>query len=396
MSETRDSLTATTTFDHNDPTQPATEIYAKYAELVSGCPVAHVDRHGGYLLVSGYECARDVATDADTFRSGDGVFLPDAGMPRIPALEYDGAEHATWRGLIDDLVNPNAVRNLEPLVTEVVNQQIDTFIGRGHADLAVDFAEPVPAVVIGRMVGLTREESLTNRELAGAAFAAIETPEFETKFGEFAGYGLARIAERRAHPRNDFLTMLASGEHKGIPIDDQTAIQILVALLMGGHHSTASGILGMLRYALSDNSIRDTIAQDPRALPRLLEESLRLTTPLQMFARTVAAPATIGARQVDDGTRVLLNYGAANRDPNQFPNPDNFDLSRRRNPHLAFGAGIHLCAGQHLARLEMKTALTLLLSRLPDVQLSGDITTSGLIAGALMTITSLPVRFSAT
>ncbi|WP_431235979.1 cytochrome P450 (plasmid) [Mycolicibacterium psychrotolerans] len=244
------------------------------------------------------------------------------------------------------------------------------------------------------MVGLTREESLLSRERANEAFASIGTPEFEEKNARFAEYSLAHIAERRQHPRNDFLTVLAGGMYKGVTIDDGTAVQILTALLMGGHHSTSSGISGTLRYVLTEDGVRAALDDEPRMLSRIIEESLRLTTPLQMFARTAAVSTALGQCPVPQGTRLLINYAAANRDPQQFSDPDKFDLSRQRIPHLAFGAGAHLCGGLHLARLEIKTALTRLLNRFPDLHVSGEITDAGLIAGVLMSITALPVAFT--
>jgi len=381
-------------FDHNDPSVPSDEVRAQYAELVAKCPVAHSDQHGGFDVLSGYGVARETATDGSAFISGDGVLIPASGLPRIPALEYDGEEHLIWRGLLEELVTPEAVRGLEPLITEIVNAQIDTFAGQGTADLAAVFAEPIPAIVIGGLVGLNAEESLRSRELATAAFGAIGTDTFLEQMTAFQDYTLERLEERRAAPRNDFLSELATGHYKGLRIDDDTAMQIFVALLMGGHHSTAAGISGLVRDALQDDQTRDSLAGNPKAITRAMEESLRLTTPLQLFARTAVERCTVGGVDIEQGNRVLINYAAANRDPEEFDNPDEFDPSRRRNRHLAFGAGPHRCVGQHLARAEMRIALHELLRRLPDVHLDGPVQTSGLIGGVLMTTVSLPVAFT--
>ncbi|MBJ8348243.1 cytochrome P450 [Antrihabitans sp. YC2-6] len=381
-------------FDHNDVSKSSNTLRAEYAQMASQCPVAHIDKHGGYTVISSYEAVRTVATAATEFVSRDGVFIPASGLPRIPALEYDGDEHTTWRSLMTDLLSPSAVRDLEEMVTEVVDRQIDSFAKNGTADLAGEFAEPIPAIVIGRFVGLNHEESLVNRELASAAFAAIGTEDFDAAMGAFADYTLARLHERKQSPTGDFLSELASGSYKGIDIDDETAVQLFVALLLGGHHSTASGISGLVRHILQNPSAKAAVAQDKRSLLRAIDESLRLTTPLQLFARTATTSCPVGGQDIDAGRRVMLNYAAANRDPAQFANPDDLDLGRRRNPHLAFGAGPHQCVGQHLARLEMRVALTRLLHRLPDIGLAGDVETSGLVAGNLMVITSLPVSFS--
>jgi len=381
-------------FDHNDPFVSSEQVRGQYTELLATCPVAHVDKHGGFELLSGYAIARETASDGSTFKSGDGVLIPDSGLPRIPALEYDGEEHDIWRDILDGLVNPAASRLLEPAITEIVNARIDTFAHEGAADLALAFAEPIPAIVIGTLVGLTTEESLQSRELASTAFGSIGTELFGGHWATFRDFTLARLEQRRIAPRDDFLSELAKGEYKGLRIDDDTAMQIFVALLMGGHHSTASGISSLIKDALRDGETRDAIAADPRLMKGAVEESLRLNTPLQLFARTATQPCTIGAVSIAAGSRVLINYAAANRDSTEFDNPDEFNPSRRRNRHMAFGAGPHRCVGQHLARAEMRIALTELLHRLPDIRIAGDIQTSGLIGGTLMTITSLPVTFT--
>jgi cytochrome P450 len=133
----------------------------------------------------------------------------------------------------------------------------------------------------------------------------------------------------------------------------------------------------------------------PRSVaPRAIEESLRLTTPLQLFARTVRAEACLSGVQFGDGDRLMVNLAAANRDEKQFPNPECFVLDRPRNAHVAFGGGLHYCIGQHLARAEMRIAVRSLLRRLPDIRLAGDVSEAGLTGGKLMAITSVPVEFT--
>jgi cytochrome P450 len=140
--------------------------------------------------------------------------------------------------------------------------------------------------------------------------------------------------------------------------------------------------------------LREGIAADAKLLPRAIEESLRLTTPLQLFARTTRCPVRVGDEDLPEGRRVMLNLAAANRDPREFEDPETFDIGRSRIRHVTFGAGLHVCQGQHLARAELRIALTRLLERLPDLQIDGDIVESGLIGGKLMTHRALPVTFT--
>ncbi|MDZ7914849.1 MAG: hypothetical protein U5O16_23925 [Rhodococcus sp. (in: high G+C Gram-positive bacteria)] len=267
-------------FDHNDPAVPGDTVREQYRTMTSQCPVAHVDKHGGFEIVSGYREAREAAGEADTFISGDGVFVPESGAPRVPPLEFDGAEHLQWRALMADLLTPDKMRLLGPMVTDIVNERIDLFANAGRVDLAQSFAEPIPAIVVGRLVGLTTEESLVNRDLATVAFASTGTADFPSAMGCFVEYTLARLHERRDRPKEDFLSSLASGHYKGMDIDDGAAVQIFLALLVGGHHSTASAISGLVAHVLSSGQVKDKLSTDSKLLTRVIEESLRLTTPL--------------------------------------------------------------------------------------------------------------------
>jgi cytochrome P450 len=168
----------------------------------------------------------------------------------------------------------------------------------------------------------------------------------------------------------------------------------MTAFLLGGHHSTATGIAGSLQYILSQPGLATQVAKDDSVLARAIEESLRLTTPLQLFARTVRCDTSIGGVQFTEGDRLMLNLASANRDEHQFTDPDTFDINRSRKPHLAFGGGLHYCSGQHLARAEIRIGVRTLLQRLPDIHLDGTVVELGLTGGTLMPITSLPVAFT--
>jgi cytochrome P450 family 142 subfamily A polypeptide 1 len=140
--------------------------------------------------------------------------------------------------------------------------------------------------------------------------------------------------------------------------------------------------------------VRRSLVDDPQLITNIVNESLRLTTPLPLFARTATTDTTIGDCPVAKGSRVFLNFSAANRDPDEFDQPNEFIVDRAHNRHLAFGYGAHICSGQHLARLELRLGLLRLLERLPDLALDGDVAFSGLVGGNLMGIRRMPVRFT--
>lgn len=163
----------------------------------------------------------------------------------------------------------------------------------------------------------------------------------------------------------------------------------------GGHHSTASGLAGLVHHVLRNDDLRRRLVAEPQLVTNAVNESLRLTTPLQLFARTTLNDTIIGGCPISQGSRVLLNFAAANRDPDEFDRPNDFVIDRAHYRHLAFGYGAHICSGQHLARAELRIGLLRLLDRLPDLALDGEAEFTGLVGDNLMGIRSMPVRFTA-
>jgi cytochrome P450 len=385
----------TTAFDHNrhDDVEPGA-VHAAFAEMREQCPVVHSPHHGGFEYLTRYADIRAALTNPAEFSSADGVFIPPSGLPRIPALEFDEPEHSTWRAVLNGPLTPRAVRAFEPAIAEIVDLLIDQFAERGHADLVPELAEPLPAIVIGRMVGMNQQHAIQGRALAAALYVAIGTTDFGERMAAFTAFTEARLQERRDEPRDDFLSQIAAGDVAGVRIDAEGAAGLMVAYMLGGHHSTASGVAGLLHHVLQSAELRGVLSEDSHVLARVVEESLRLTTPLQLFARTTTRSVTVGGTEIPEGRRVMVNLASANRDPREFADPDRFDPHRSRNRHVAFGAGPHVCQGQHLARAELRIALTRLLDRLPDMRIAGDVVERSLIGGKLSAVQKLPVTFT--
>ncbi|WP_228684774.1 cytochrome P450 [Amycolatopsis thermoflava] len=383
-----------TDFDHHDTSLSRDEVLDVYTSLREQCPVTHSSAHGGYFNVTRYEGVRAVTTSPDRFSSADGVLIPSTPLPPIPPLEFDGTEHEAWQKIMQAPLVPAEVRKHQPLLDDVVRTEIDGFAREGKADLWSDFADAIPALVIGRLIGLSPSSAPRMRALAMGVLNSLGSGNEEQASEEFFDFTSAELASRREDPRDDYLTQLATGSFGGRTLSDAEVGGILVAFFIGGHHSTAASIVGLLHHILTVEGLREAVTTDPSTLPKAIEESLRLTTPLPHFARKVLQDTEIEGVPIPAGGKVLLNYLAANRDPRRFDDPEKFDLDRRRNQHLAFGYGTHMCIGRHLARAELATAATQLLHRLPDIEIDGDVRFTGLIGGNIMQIASLPVRFT--
>ncbi|GBG39423.1 cytochrome P450 [Mycobacterium montefiorense] len=386
--------TRTAAFDHTDSSVPAAAVRQLYKDMLQHCPIAHSERYGGFDYVNRYDDVRGALHDNARFSSADGIFIPQNGFPKIPALEDDPPDHTVLRQLMEGPLNPRAVRAFGPTIQQIVDYLIDHFVARGSADLASEFCDPLPAIAICRVMGLDQGEAGDVRQLGMTLFTSIGTETFDAAWQEFSNFIDGQLQLRTRAPRDDYLTKLAQGNVGGVAIDSDLVTRIMTAFLVGGHHSTSTGIAGTLRHILAYPGLAAEVTESDSTLGRAIEESLRLTTPLQLFARTVYSDTTIGDVQFTRGDRLMLNIGAANRDEDQFPNPDAFDIDRARKPHLAFGAGIHYCVGQHLARAEIRIGVRTLLRRLPDLHLVGPVVEAGLTGGTLMAITSLPVEFT--
>lgn len=383
-----------TEFDHNDPSVPADRVRQIYADMREGCPVAHSDRSGGLDYVSRYEDVRRILADNSMFNTTDGVFIPPSGLPSIPPLEYDPPEHTVLRTLMDGPLNSRAVRAFEPTIEEIAHLLIDGFAGAGVADLASQLTEYLPAIVVGRVVGLTQNDAVEARRLSMAAFDSIGGPDFPQHMASFTVFMNVQLEQRKTAAGGDYLTALAHGQIAGRPVDAEFVTGIMLSFMLGGHHSTATAIAGLFRHVLPDPTLRELVMTDDQLLTRAVEESLRLSTPLSLFARTVRGETEVGGVTFGPGDRIMLNLTAANRDPRQFTAPESFDANRTHNPHVAFGRGLHACIGQHLARAEMRIALRTLLRRLPDVRIAGEVVETGLAGGLMMEVSSLPVAFT--
>jgi cytochrome P450 len=384
-----------TNFDHNDTSLSRDEVLNAYTSMREQCPVTHSSVHGGYFNVARYEGVRTVTTSPETFSSAEGVLLPaPTGQPPIPPLEFEGAEHEAWQTLMQGAVLPAEVRKFQPLIDDIVRREIDSFASNGRADLWSEFADSIPALVIARLVGLSEEEAPRMRELGLAIIHSLGTDRIEQANKDLFEFTTPQLESRRRDPQDDYLTQLATGMFRGRALTDTEVSGILSAFFVGGHHSTAASMAGLMYHIMTLDGLREAVRTDSGALAKAIEESLRLTTPLPHFARTVLQDTEVEGVAIPAGSKVLLNYVSANRDSRKFKDPERFDLHRRRNQHMAFGYGTHMCIGRHLARAELTSAATQLFSRLPDIEIDGEVRFTGLIGGNIMHIAELPVRFT--
>ena len=364
-----------------NPRDPAffADPYAAYARL-HAAPVFWEDYgfwcFGGHAAVSAL--LRDkrfgrqilhVATRAELGWPERPQHLADFdAIERHSLLELEPPEHTRLRGLVNRAFVSRQVERLAPAIAEMAERLIDK-LAPGD-DLIAGFATPLPVGVIAALIGAPAGDAAllldwSHKMVAMYQFAPTRADEDAAAAAarDFAAYVRALVAERRREPRDDLVSQLIAAESGEGRLSEDELVTTVILLLNAGHEATV--------HALG-NAVKALLEQGARfdGSEAAVEELLRFDPPLHMFTRYALQEVEIEGVHLRKGERVGLLLGAANRDPAVFADPARLDLARARNPHVAFGAGIHFCVGAPLARREMRVALAALFRRLPGLGLA--------------------------
>jgi hypothetical protein len=299
------------------------------------------------------------------------------------------------RRLLLQAFAPQAVALHEPYTRELAHRLIDGFVEQGRCDAAVQFAQQIPPKVIAHLMGLdeNRGDDFVDWVRGLLEFGATD-PELRVATGlKVLAFWDEEITRRRAQPTDDFISWLLEQDLDGEPVDDTHATSTCNLLLIAGIDTTWSSIGASIWHLATHPDDRRRLVKEPELLPSAVEEFLRVYSPVTM-ARLATEDVTVNGVTIPAGSRVLMNFPAANRDPEVFPDPDTVVVDRAYNRHAAFGIGIHRCAGSNLARMEMLVALSAFLERIPEFHLddTGPVTWCG---GQVRGPRSIPLAFTA-
>lgn len=358
--------------------------YPTYRRLHAECPVFKWQQYGHWCF-SKHEDVNALLRDR---RFGRQILhlvsREELGWPEPPEhikvftdheqhslLELEPPVHTRLRGLISRAFLSRQIERLRPFVADVANKLIDGFEG-DQVDILEAFATPVPVYVICELLGAPQE--MAQQFLAWshdhvAMYMAKRDRAIEDKavaaVSAFSAYMRKLIAERRKNLGQDLLSELIRAESEGQKLSEDELVTTAILVLNAGHeatvHATGNGIKAML-----ERGIHGPIT------PELVDEMMRFDPPLHMFTRYALEDIEFAGVNLKKGDTVGLMLGAANHDAEKFANPEQFDVTRAPNPHVAFGAGIHFCIGAPLARLEMQAALEVLFARFPNMSLAGE------------------------
>lgn len=316
-------------------------------------------------------------------------------------LFLDPPDHTRLRGLAARAFTPRVVEAMRGRIEHIVNELLDAALVKGKMDVIAEFAYPLPAIVIAEILGVPPEDRDKFTEWTGSFGTLLGatdlTPELlmQSLQGvyEFIEYFRQIIQQHRAQPKDDLMQAMIAAEEQGDRLTEEELLANCVLLLAAGH-GTTTHLLGNGLLALMRNPDQLQILQhDHSIMSNAVNELLRYDSPVQLTSRRATADLELGGKQVSAGQEVFFSLGAANRDPEQFTNPDQLDLRRQKNPLLAFGHGIHFCLGAPLARLEGEIAFSTFIRRIPSFHLDEPVTLQWSQSLVFRGLGSLPIVF---
>jgi len=359
-----------------------------------------INRERTYLSpIEGEEWVRSMTGDTHLFRT---------------LVDLDDPEHRKLRQVTNAWFQPGAVKaNLEAKIREIAREHVEIMRTKGETlDFVNEVALFYPLRVIMEILGVPREDEPLMLKLTQEMFGALDPDVIArsqtlTQGVGYAGTGNAQvdlfalaqiffeyfgkvIADRRANPRDDVATVIANGMIDGAPIPEKEALSYYVITATAGHDTTSSSAAGGFAELARNPAEFAKLKADPSLIPLFVEESIRWSTPVRHFMRTATQDSEIGGKMIRKGDGLAMFYWSGNRDESVFADANVFRADRNPNPHIAFGHGVHLCLGMHLARLELRILFEELLPKLASVELAGEPRLSvGNFVGGLKT---LPVR----
>lgn len=348
--------------------------YPQYARMRAQGPVVRMLKHG-VLAVTTYAAAREVLRDHQTFVSGQGVgFNPSINQIRASSvIGSDPPRHGVLRSVLTERLGPRALRGIEDTTASKAVELVKQICEQPEVDAVTGFAEIFPVDIVGELVGLPRDARGELLTWANGAFNAFGEISERTRAGleaieEQFDY-VRRVAVRERLTPGSMGAAVYEAADRGV-IPEEYCAHLLSAYLTAGMDTTVNAIGALVLLFGSHPEQWHELRKVPAPVPlgSVISEVLRLASPVQVFSRVAIKDAEIAGRSVSAGERVAVLYGCANRDETQYPDPDRFDMYRNPAAHLAFGSGIHACAGQALALIELRSILQALRRHVDEIR----------------------------
>lgn len=400
-------------------------IFDTYAWLRANNPlgVAQPEGYDPFWVVTRHADILEISRQNALFHSGDRsttvvsaegdarIRQMTGGSPHLvrSLVQMDAPDHPKYRVLTQAWFLPQNIRKLEDRIRGIARASVERMLATGgQCDFVSEVALHYPLHVIMEILGVPEEDEprmlMLTQELFGAADPDLgreEKPESDgldmgaisAVLGDFYQYFTKISVDRRANPREDLATLIATSEIDGRPISEFEAMSYYVIVATAGHDTTSSTTAGAMQALCENPDQFAAVKADPALIPGLIDEAIRWTTPVKTFMRSATEDAEVGGQAIAKGDWLMLCYASGNRDESVFEDAQSFRADRSPNRQLAFGYGAHLCLGQHLAKMEMRILYEELLPRLKSVELAGTPRMSHAVF--VNGLKSLPIRFQA-
>jgi cytochrome P450 len=366
-----------------DPLDSAvlSDPHDSYRKLRERCPVAYTERWGGFWTLTRYRDIVRVAGDPRTFISSMQNLVPRSprtGLSRKP-LSSDLPEHTYFRRVLNRHLDPERVAVLEPPFRAMSSRMIQHFTAKGGGDAMAEVVSRLPMRGVCLWLGVPESDADWIQSRSGRYVSAIGEDDRDLAddlSAELDDYARTLVAKRKAERRPavaDAVSGLLATRINGQAVPDEWIAGCVRMVIVAADRSTSGGIGFTLELLARDPKLQRRLRREPELIPAAVEEALRLGSPSQVLARTATRDVEIEGRSIAHGEAVAMLFSAGNRDPEIFSDPDRFDMERPFQRHLAFGHGIHKCAGAPLARLELKLVLEEFLARSEAWELAGDV-----------------------
>ena len=329
------------------------------------CPVVHTGFGGGMYVVTRYEDLVTVAAHPEVFSST----MPGlATVPvALPPIDVDPPLHADFRAFLNEPFGREALERYRPVLERQADELIEGFRDDGRVEFVSGFAIPYTAGVLAKVVlDDDNEDRLARAIDAVTAVSVQNTPE---SFAAVAVLAAELMAEREAEPRDDFLQRLVTATVDGHPLTQEQRLGVVTVLMLGGLDTTRGALAYIARFLAQDPDLESRLRQPGWAV-RDMDELLRFTSTVSVMGRVVVQDNDILGIPLTKGDRIAVHWRSGNRDAARFEHPDRLDFDRYRNPHIAFGIGIHRCLGRHFARMQLEIAVDRLLAHVTNMRVA--------------------------
>jgi cytochrome P450 len=364
--ETRSPCTSLEQWDFH--AEALDDIFSDYREMHAHCPVGHSGKHGGFTFLAKREDIFAAEQNPDVWSVAPAMILPPISPVELIPLDIDPPAQLAYRKLLLPLFTPQKLDELTPGIRSTSRELAEAIAAQEVAEVSSAYARAMPTIIFSRLCGFPeRDWPKFDSWVDDIIYERTQDPaRAQAAMDEVDAYLNALIAERRdSEPQADLIGVLLAAEIDGRPLTHEEVMGCGWLLFVAGLDTTAWALRASIWHLARTPDAQAALRARPELIPNAVEEFLRTLSPVQAMARTCKQDTVVRGHEIKAGERVVLVFGAGNRDPDEFESPDEIRFDRPRNRHLAFGGGVHRCLGSNLARRELTIGLQEFLSTVP-------------------------------